>query len=75
MGERSQRQKSGNEWSEIPAETPYLAPCRKRAVCKGWVVEKASRAKLVSDGYQGKIQGKNEKSPQKSSGEAPRAQY
>jgi hypothetical protein len=38
MGERSQRQKSGNEWSEIPAETPYLALCRKRAVCKDWVV-------------------------------------
>src|SRR5258705_8058443 len=34
MGERSQRQKSGNEWSEIPAETPYLASHRKRAVCK-----------------------------------------
>ena len=24
----------GNEWSEIPAETPYLALCRKHAVCK-----------------------------------------
>ena len=22
----------------MPAETPYLAPYRKRAVCKGWVV-------------------------------------
>ena len=29
----------GNEWSEIPAETPYLALCRKRAVCEDWVVE------------------------------------
>jgi len=28
----------GNEWSEIPAETPYLALCRKRAVCKDWMV-------------------------------------
>jgi hypothetical protein len=35
----------------------------------------SSRAKPVSDGYQGKIQGKNEKSLQKFSGEAPRAQY
>jgi len=26
------------EWPEIPAGTPYLAPYRKRAVCKGWVV-------------------------------------
>jgi hypothetical protein len=29
----------GNEWSEIPAETPYLALCGKRAVCKDWMVE------------------------------------
>src|SRR6266404_5286473 len=28
----------GNEWSEIPAETPYLALCRKHAVCKDWMV-------------------------------------
>src|SRR5260370_20062649 len=28
----------GNEWSEIPAETPYFAPCRKHAVCKDWMV-------------------------------------
>jgi hypothetical protein len=27
------------EWPEIPAETPYLASYRERAVCKGWVVE------------------------------------
>jgi len=27
-------QNPGNEWSEIPAETPYLALCRKHAVCK-----------------------------------------
>ena len=25
------------EWPEIPAGTPYLAPYRKRAVCKGCV--------------------------------------
>jgi hypothetical protein len=31
----------GNEWSEIPAETPYLALCRKRAVCKDWMVDAA----------------------------------
>src|SRR6266436_8015347 len=39
MGERSQRQKSGKEWSEIPAETHYLASCRKRVVFKDWMVE------------------------------------
>jgi hypothetical protein len=33
----------------------------------------SSRAKPVSDGYQGKIQGKNEKSPQKFSGESPQS--
>jgi hypothetical protein len=27
------------EWPEIPAGTLYLASYRKRAVCKGWVVE------------------------------------
>src|SRR6267378_3624142 len=31
----------GSEWSEIPAETPYLALCRKRAVCKDWMVADA----------------------------------
>ena len=29
----------GNEWPEIPAETPYLASYRKRAVCGDWMVE------------------------------------
>ncbi len=29
----------GNEWPEIPAETPYLASCWKRAVCGDWMVE------------------------------------
>ena len=48
MGERSQRQKSGNEWSEIPAETPYLALCRKRAVCKDWMVVFAVKYEPVS---------------------------
>ena len=33
----------GNEWPEIPAETPYLALCRKRAVCKDWMVVSAVR--------------------------------
>src|SRR6266404_7731577 len=28
----------GNEWSEIPAETHYLASCRKRVVFKDWMV-------------------------------------
>ena len=32
-------QKPGIEWRKIPAETPYLASCRKRAVCGDWVVE------------------------------------
>jgi hypothetical protein len=39
----------GNEWSEIPAETPYLALCRKRAVCKDWMVVCAVRYEPVSD--------------------------
>jgi hypothetical protein len=29
----------GNQWPKIPAETPYLAPHRKRVVCKDWMVE------------------------------------
>jgi len=29
----------GIEWPEIPAETPYLASSRNRAVCEGWMVE------------------------------------
>jgi hypothetical protein len=32
-------QNPGNERSEIPAETPYLAWYRKRAVCGDWMVE------------------------------------
>src|SRR5258707_15249494 len=31
-------QNPGTEWPEIPAETRYSASCRKRAVCKDWVV-------------------------------------
>ena len=38
----------GNEWSEIPAETPYLALCRKHAVCKDWMVVCAVRYEPVS---------------------------
>jgi hypothetical protein len=30
---------AGIEWPKVPAETPYLAPWRKHAVWKGWVVE------------------------------------
>jgi hypothetical protein len=40
----------GNEWSEIPAETPYLALCRKHAVCKDWMVVCAVRFERVSGG-------------------------
>src|ERR1700730_9359086 len=40
----------GNEWSEIPAETPYLALRRKRAVCKDWMVVCAVRYEPVSGG-------------------------
>jgi hypothetical protein len=32
-------QKPGIEWREIPAETPYLASYRKRAVCGDRMVE------------------------------------
>jgi hypothetical protein len=38
-----------NEWPEIPAETPYLALCRKHAVCKDWMVVCAVRYEPVSD--------------------------
>jgi hypothetical protein len=46
MGERSQRQKSGNESSEIPAETPYFASYRNRAVCKDWEMLTVELARL-----------------------------
>jgi len=52
----------GNEWPEIPAETPYLALCRKRAVCKDWMVVSAVRYEPVSKGkiaITGKNTGKN----------------
>jgi hypothetical protein len=32
-------QSPGIEWPKVPAETPCLAPYRKYAVCKGWMVE------------------------------------
>ena len=38
-----------NEWPEIPAETPYLASYRKRAVCGDWMVVCAVRYEPVSD--------------------------
>jgi hypothetical protein len=28
-----------SKWPEMPAETPYLTSCRKRAVCGDWMVE------------------------------------
>jgi hypothetical protein len=31
-------QNPGIEWPKIPAETPYLTSCRKRAVCGDWMV-------------------------------------
>jgi hypothetical protein len=31
-------QNPGSEWPEIPAEAPYLASYRKRAVCGDWMV-------------------------------------
>jgi hypothetical protein len=31
-------QNPGIEWPKIPAETPYLAPTWKRAVCGDWMV-------------------------------------
>ena len=48
MRERLQRPKSGSEWPENPAETPYLASYRKRAVCKDWMVVCAVRYEPVS---------------------------
>jgi len=59
----------------MPAERPYLTSYWKRAVCGDWMVVEAVVRNPSQMGYQGKIQGKNEKSPQKFSGEAPRAQY
>src|SRR6266404_5401286 len=64
-----------NEWPEMPAERPYLTSYWKRAVCGDWMVADAVVRNPSQMGYQGKIQGKNEKSPQKFRGEAPRAQY
>src|SRR5258708_39408870 len=37
-----------NEWPEIPAETPYLAPYPERAVCGDWMVVCAVRYEPVS---------------------------
>jgi Resolvase, N terminal domain len=31
-------QNPGIDWPEMPAETPYLTSCRKRAVCGDWMV-------------------------------------
>jgi hypothetical protein len=31
-------QSPGSKWLEIPAETPYSASYRKRAVCGDWMV-------------------------------------
>jgi len=32
-------QSPASEWPKIPAETPYSASYRKRAVCEDWMVE------------------------------------
>jgi hypothetical protein len=41
-------QNPGIEWPEIPAETPYLASYRNRAVCGDWMVVWAVRYEPVS---------------------------
>src|SRR6202022_3261500 len=41
-------QNPGCEWPEIPAETPYLASYRKRAVCGDWMVVCAVPCEPVS---------------------------
>jgi hypothetical protein len=41
----------GTEWPEIPAETPYLASYRKRAVCGDWMVVCAVICEPVSPGF------------------------
>ena len=41
-------QNPGSERSEIPAETPYLASYRKRAVCGDWMVAQAVGYEPVS---------------------------
>jgi hypothetical protein len=41
-------QNPGTDWPEIPAETPYLASYRKRAVCGDWMVVQAVRYEPVS---------------------------
>src|SRR5258706_13006065 len=38
-----------DEWPEMPAETPYLASYRKRAVCGDWMVVCVVRYEPVSD--------------------------
>src|SRR5260370_20919078 len=43
-------QNPGCEWPEIPAERPYLASYRKRAVCGDWMVVGAARYEPVSEG-------------------------
>jgi hypothetical protein len=47
MRARHRDQNPGSEWPEIPAETPYSASYRKRAVCGDWMVE-ALGHKLVT---------------------------
>ena len=42
-------QNPGIESPEMPAETPYLTSCRKRAVCGDWMVVCAVRYEPVSD--------------------------
>ena len=42
-------QSPGIEWPKIPAETPYLASYRKRAVCEDWMVVCAVICEPVSD--------------------------
>jgi hypothetical protein len=43
-------QSPASEWPKIPAETPYSASYRKRAVCEDWMVVCAVRYEPVSTG-------------------------
>ncbi len=55
-------QNPGSVWPEIPAETPYLASYRKRAVCEDWMVVCAVSYEPVSIKFPAK-QGKNREFP------------
>ena len=60
-----------NEWPKLPVETPCLASCRKRSVCKDWMVVEAVVRNPSQMGIRAKYRAKTKKAHKSLAGKPP----